>query len=130
MEEIVKQQVDNYSVEIKLNDKSIDHISRKQRFVFRCLSMFGPKNEKEYSVKSKRELMQKWVNDLFISEGYNADIIFDESVWLPVDETSIGNRVLLITKFGRSIESQISEIDFRTENHHLFNVKYTWSEDK
>ena len=124
---MIEQDVDNYSYETELDDGTIDHISRKQRFVYRCLSMFGPKEEHNYSIARKKELMQHWINKLFPQhEGYEAMFIFDETVWQPDDETSIGNRVVLQSRRKGSHTFRISEIDFRTENHHLFNVKYKW----
>lgn len=125
--DIVEQNVDNYSIEVEMSDQTIEHMSRKQRFAYRCLSMFGPKKEHTYSIKRKKELMEHWIGKLFPPhEGFEAKIIFNETMWQPEDESSYGNRVRLQTRYKREHSYRISDIDFRTENHHLFNVKYKW----
>ena len=114
-------------VEFELNDQTIDHVARKQRFTYRCLSMFGPLNEHNYSIQRKIELMDHWLMKLFPYDcGITAHYIFDESIWQPADPTSYGNRVKLITQAKAYHTYLVSEIDFRTQDHSIFNVEYKW----
>jgi hypothetical protein len=116
-----------YSVEFELSDQIIDHVSRKQRFVYRCLTMFGPQEEHTYSISRKKELMQHWIKKLFPPDcGIEAAFIFDETMWQPADETAHGNRVKLVTTSQQYSTYLVSEIDFRTSDHHIFNTKYKW----
>lgn len=104
-----------------LNDQEIDHVSKIQRFAYRCLSMFGPQSEHKYNRARKTELIHHWAQKLFADFEYQ--VIFDESVWMPDDPTSIENVVRLVSN-AKTTEYKIIVIDFRDAAHSIFNTEF------
>lgn len=109
-------------INIEIYDYAIEVNSQMQRFIYRCLNMFGPASLKKCTIEQKRELMKVWSRKLFANTDYS--IIFDESVWLPDDPSLYGNIALLNVRGRVDYIFYHYRIDFRESWHPIFDTKY------
>ena len=108
---------------IFLSDANIDVMSTIQRFINRCLSMFGPEsNHKIRCNDQKYHLMSRWAAMLF--ERFEYKLTFDQTIWPPDEKGIYGNFVVIEVKVPFTNEYIICPIDFRENDHAFFHIDY------
>jgi len=103
-------------IKFECNDQTIRQVSATQRFVYRCLNMFGPDKSKR-SDQAKKELMDHWAKRLFDfchSTGGYWNISMKDSI------------VTLKIHSGIGTPYQELTIDFDDPVHSIFNVEYDY----
>lgn len=106
----------------ELNDRSIDLVSKLQRFTYRCISMFGPVQTRTFTIERKRELMNKWATDLF--KDYEFKLIFDETIWRPDMPALYGNLVDVYVKSSPGGEIIMHNLNLLLSDHSIFRARY------
>ena len=103
------------------NDKTFDVVSKLQRFTYRCLTTFGPKENHNYNEFSKLELMEHWHKTLF--KGYISKLWFDETLWCPDQPELYGNIVIIYIETP-SLGFLKHKINCNELKHEIFNAEF------
>lgn len=104
-------------MKFQCNDHTIRQVSATQRFVYRCIDMFGPGKMKR-SNRAKQEIMDHWAKKLFDfcdARGGYYELRMEDSI------------VTLKINSGLCTPYQEVTIDLNEPEHSIFDMTYEYT---